>query len=440
MNVSGPTATAFKYRAFISYSHHDRRSAEWLHKALENYRIPKQLIGETGRDGEIQKQIFPIFRDREELGSSHDLSGSIRDALAQSAYLIVICSPAAAKSRWVNQEIIEFKKLGRAERIHAIIIDGEPNSDSLEAECLPTALRFKVDALGTILHDQTVEPLAADLRPDGDGKNEAKLKLIAGLLGISLNDLRRREIAAARRRKHIAQTLGAAIIVLVASVGIAAWLAWSFRDESQAKNLPGIIVETRDTTLDLSKWRETTDDELANKVKKSLAISKNKFTVIRTGKQASEFVHRMGTSSGIKPEVQCSGCRVEPRYAGDAARAPNEWDIVFDISDLQLEEKRTFEFSVLFWNAFQNPEQFWGGFRILHSTELSVFTIEFPPTRRPLPTTLAYSYFDKKEHPYDKDVEASLKTDETGRVAKVTWKVPTPRGDRSYRLRWDWRQ
>src|SRR3954464_9309542 len=82
----------FKYKAFISYSHRDRQTAEWLHRSLENYQIPKQMIGLPGRDGPIPKRLFPIFRDRDELSTSSDLSIDIREALEQSANLIVICS------------------------------------------------------------------------------------------------------------------------------------------------------------------------------------------------------------------------------------------------------------------------------------------------------------------------------------------------------------
>lgn len=439
VDLSAPTTSAFKYRAFISYSHQDKHSAEWLHKALEGYRIPKSLVGQSGRDGPIPDQVFPIFRDREELASSPDLSVSIRDALAQSAYLIVICSPAAAASRWVNQEIIEFKKLGRRHRIHALIIDGEPSGQQGDTECLPTALRFNVDDSGLMVQEESGEPLAADLRKDGDGKEEAKLKLIAGLLGISFNDLRRRELIAARRRMRISQAIAISMIVLGAGVCVAGWFALNYREESEAKNLPGIVVERRETTLDLTRWQETTDAEFEGAVKKSMATSTNRFVIVRTGKQATEFVHRIGTSSAIAPEVRCEVvCKVVPRHAGEAARMPREWDIVVDISNMALEERKELVFSVLFWNAFQAPRQWVAGFRILHTTELSVFNIEFPQHRRPLPETITYTYVDKEEHPYEREPSASVFTDERGRVAKVVWQVPNPRGDRSYRLKWDW--
>jgi hypothetical protein len=85
----------FKYRAFISYSHADRAWGDWLHRALESYRIPKRLTGVQGREGPVPAKLFPIFRDREELASSPNLSDQIRQALEQSAYLVIICSPTA---------------------------------------------------------------------------------------------------------------------------------------------------------------------------------------------------------------------------------------------------------------------------------------------------------------------------------------------------------
>ena len=74
------------------------------------------------------KRLFSIFRDREELRVSADLGTNINEALRQSRYLIVICSPDAAQSRWVGQEIVEFKKLEREDRILALIVAGEPNA------------------------------------------------------------------------------------------------------------------------------------------------------------------------------------------------------------------------------------------------------------------------------------------------------------------------
>ena len=59
-----------------------------------------------------------MFIDRAELPSSTNLAAGVRTALEESAALIVICSVAAAQSRWVNEEVLEFKRLGRADGDH----------------------------------------------------------------------------------------------------------------------------------------------------------------------------------------------------------------------------------------------------------------------------------------------------------------------------------
>lgn len=230
-------AESCKYRAFISYSHLDERWADWLHKGIEAYRVPKPLVGRAGRHGRVPKQIFPVFRDRDELASSPDLPQVLRDALSQSASLIVLCSPAAARSRWVDQEIVEFKRLGRADRILPLIVDGEPHAAVPDRECFPSALRFQVDDAGC-LTDQPAEPIAADLRPAADGKENAKLKLIAGLLGVSFNDLRQRELIAARRRARVWRGIGAGMLVLAMLAAGGAWMAWRYGQHAE-----GLLAE-----------------------------------------------------------------------------------------------------------------------------------------------------------------------------------------------------
>ena len=85
-----------RYSAFISYNHRDRRWATWLHRALELYRIPKRLRGRPAPFGVTGDRLPPVFRDRDELATSSDLGESVRSALAESATLVVICSPHSA--------------------------------------------------------------------------------------------------------------------------------------------------------------------------------------------------------------------------------------------------------------------------------------------------------------------------------------------------------
>jgi hypothetical protein len=207
-----------RYWAFISYSQRDVKWAQWLHKKLETYRVPRTWVGHSVGGVIIPSRLVPVFRDRDELPSAGDLGGKIREALAASHALIVICSPYAATSPWVN-EVRSFKALGRGERIFPMIIDGEPYATDYPErglpECFPPALRFAADTDGG-LTDQRAEPLAADARDDKDGRSNACLKLIAGILGISFDALRQREQVRQRRRTLTRMTAAVATGVLIA--------------------------------------------------------------------------------------------------------------------------------------------------------------------------------------------------------------------------------
>jgi tetratricopeptide (TPR) repeat protein len=210
------------YKAFISYSHSDERWALWLHRALESYRVPGKLVGTQTPRGEVPKQLRPIFRDRDDLSSSSDLSTTVKETLANSENLIVICSPNAAASNWANEEIREFVRLGRQSQIFCVIVDGDPASTDPGTRCFPAALAEAG------LH----EPLAADVRKWADGKYLSKLKLIAGILGLPLDQLRRRELQ--KRRK--VRALTAVALVAVAAVLIAA--VW-FQISAQQRRTSG---------------------------------------------------------------------------------------------------------------------------------------------------------------------------------------------------------
>ncbi len=202
-------SSQYRYWAFISYSNQDKKWASWLHRTIETYGIPAQLVRHTTPVGEpAPKRFHPLFHDRAELPAASDLGVEIEDALRASRYLIVVCSRHAAQSRWVNKEIETFHSFGRHQRVLAMIVDGEPNSGG-EQECFPPAL---------LAH----EPIAADARPEGDGKSGAKVKLLAGMLGVSFDALRQRD--AQRRIRRLEFTLAAALL-LIFGIGALAWHA-----------------------------------------------------------------------------------------------------------------------------------------------------------------------------------------------------------------------
>ncbi|MDK1376580.1 MULTISPECIES: toll/interleukin-1 receptor domain-containing protein [unclassified Sinorhizobium] len=220
-------ASPYKYSAFVSYSSSDRAIAEKLQKSLESFRIPKALR----RSGEHPNgRLSPIFRDRSDLKAAVDLGAVIRDALQDSEYLIVLCSPAAAASPWVIREISYFQGLDRPNNIIAVIVSGFPAVyDPLSAPlgAFPRELISIDDGDGSV-----VEPLAADIqepgvdRRGGDGFNLAKLKIIATMLRVSLAELTQRQAEVDRRQRRIAQVVATAMVFLAAFASIGAYIAW----------------------------------------------------------------------------------------------------------------------------------------------------------------------------------------------------------------------
>ncbi len=227
----------FKYRAFISYSHANEDWAKWLHRSLETYRVPKHLVGRETPFGPVPERLAPVFRDRDELATATNLGATLTRALQESAFQIVICSTAAAKSRWVNEEILAFKRLGREHRIFCLIVDGEPGTSANEAtadqECFPNALIYTMGEDGQLTATRS-EPIAADARPQKDSKQDVRLKLVAGMLGVGLDELKQREAHRRQRRLMALVTASVAGMAITSGLAAAAWLA---RNEAQRERV-----------------------------------------------------------------------------------------------------------------------------------------------------------------------------------------------------------
>jgi hypothetical protein len=80
-----------EYGAFLSYAHRDKQVATAVQKGL-------QSIGR--RPG--RRRPIRVFRDDTNLEATPHLWGTITEALDSSKYLVVVLSPRAAQSYWVN--------------------------------------------------------------------------------------------------------------------------------------------------------------------------------------------------------------------------------------------------------------------------------------------------------------------------------------------------
>ena len=223
----------YKYKAFISYSWADAAWGKWLQHRIETYRTPSALIGKPGAHGPVPARLHPLFKDREEEAAGSSIGAAVEAALANSEFLIVICSPHSAKSQWVEKEIAWFKTHRNPAKVLALIVDGEPGDP--ENECFPRALTHRVESDLSIASVISDAPLAADARVTGDGKRGARLKLAAALLGVGLDELVNRDERRRIVRTRIVVGASVALALVMSALALAAMRARDEADRQRAE-------------------------------------------------------------------------------------------------------------------------------------------------------------------------------------------------------------
>jgi len=208
--------TEKSYAAFISYAHADERIAARLHRALETYPIPKSLGPKSSGDAR-RSDLSPIFRDAAELNAHHSLPDKIREAVNRSKFLIVLCSPAAKASHWVNEEIRLFRGLHGDASILCVLADGTPQT------AFPPALT-----------QGGREPLAANISGSRERFNLGVTGLAASMLGVGLDDLVQR---AQKRRRRRGQFLTAGALGFSAIMGVMALTALRAQNAAETSRL-----------------------------------------------------------------------------------------------------------------------------------------------------------------------------------------------------------
>ncbi|MFJ9847401.1 TIR domain-containing protein [Kitasatospora sp. NPDC101155] len=80
---------------FISYSRAaDSRLAPAIQRGLS--RLAKKVF---------RTRALTVFRDQTDLSASSSLGSSIKQALTEARFFLLLASPAAADSKWVREEI-----------------------------------------------------------------------------------------------------------------------------------------------------------------------------------------------------------------------------------------------------------------------------------------------------------------------------------------------
>ena len=207
----------YKYNAFISYRHSDldKYVAENLQRLIETYKMPKSIIEKYNiTDNNFRR----VFRDQDELPLSSSLEDPIIEALKESEFLLVICSPRLNESKWCKKEIENFIKFHGRDHILCVLVEGEPD------ESFPEILKYKEEKVVSKNGKERTkkvpcEPLAMDVR--GNDKKEINQKLkaefiraIAPMYNLDYDDIKRRHEEREQKRKgNILKTITFASLV-----------------------------------------------------------------------------------------------------------------------------------------------------------------------------------------------------------------------------------
>lgn len=142
----------FDYHAFISYSRDDnkvpgREWANWLKKKLEGFRVPESCVGRITKYGPVPARLGQVFLDRSDMTAEGMINNTLIDRIRKSRFLLLVCSPRSAASKFVGLEIEQFIQCHGPQRIIRIVIAGEQLPGGAEPKIFNDALAFS-DAAG----------------------------------------------------------------------------------------------------------------------------------------------------------------------------------------------------------------------------------------------------------------------------------------------------
>jgi WD40 repeat protein len=220
-----------RYDAFISYSHAaDGRLAPAIQRGLQSLAKPW-----------YRRRALRVFRDETSLSATPELWTTIMQALEGSRFFLLLGSPEAARSHWVNKEVEWWREHRSRESVLVLLTEGtlEWNDEGADfdwerTDALPPAFR---DFFGA-------EPLWVDLRWAQDAQHvslrdprfrERIAELAAPLRDQPKDDLIGEDVREHRRALRLARGAAAMLAVLTAAASVAALVALDQRRQAQAE-------------------------------------------------------------------------------------------------------------------------------------------------------------------------------------------------------------
>jgi len=193
--------------AFISYSRKDKAFAVAIEKALESYKPPRDL--------KVPQRHLVVFRDESDF-TGVEYHGALAKHLGASAKLIVLCSPNARLSEFVNDEIRQFASLRGAANIIPVLVYGIPNNEAGPGQEQDKA--FPEALVQTMTMPLASSYLGFDLQRDKISKGSfagSWYKLLGDIYGVSRSEVEQRDKKREARRRWITAGVTGSVIVIL---------------------------------------------------------------------------------------------------------------------------------------------------------------------------------------------------------------------------------
>jgi WD40 repeat protein/regulator of protease activity HflC (stomatin/prohibitin superfamily) len=261
--TSSERGTSSSYDGFLSYSHAaDDLLAPRLQAGLQRFAKPWW-----------KRRALRVFRDEASLTANPHLWSSITDALDNSGWFVLLLSPDAAQSEWVNREIDYWTEHKDPGRILPVVTDGEFGwaDGDVAGDAVPSSLR------GVF----TDEPRWVDLR---FARTESQLDLrhtkfrdavadiAAAVRGVAKDELESEEIRQHRRTVRTAWTAGLVILLLGIASTVGTIVALNAQQDAQDERDRAVAAELTAESRAESEREARTEAEQQRTLAESEAI------------------------------------------------------------------------------------------------------------------------------------------------------------------------
>jgi hypothetical protein len=206
-----------RYDAFLSYANADREYVAAIHTAM------RRLVALPW-----QRSKLRIFRDDTNLAATPNLWPTFARALDNSAHLVVVASPAAVGSQYVNQEITHFLSQPPRRPIYLVLIEGTLEWDRDAGGFDAARSTAAIPALDGAFE---AEPLVLDLRQTSGSTLAAPVfrrniaRLCAPLLGTTVEELDDADWLTQRRALRLIRGAAALLAAILVAAVVAGLLA-----------------------------------------------------------------------------------------------------------------------------------------------------------------------------------------------------------------------